>query len=465
LSFDVKAKENQPIVNFMKSSRALVLDSAAASRSAIRSLLSSLGVPSLQIKAVETVDQGLQFAEEMRPNIIITEMSIGGRSCFGLLDIYRRNFQSSLKGIFIFLSSTDSPIVNYEAVEADIDALIVKPFTISIMEGKLIEVSRPKGLRPPYLVAIENAKIEINDGNFDLGLQILQGAVSLDSKPFAAYAAIGQVHFNQGNFVEAEKAFSEGLKLNPSSYPCLIGLFDILLKKNSIKGAQQVLSKIIKSNAVPLAKVPDLLRISVENREFEEVMVLVEMVMAHDKVTDDLILCVSDAMIVCAKQLLLQDETIKRITDRARREKEEIKKAFDKTKGLEILQKVHAFGRNIPKIQVDIVSCLFEVGLEKDAVNFTSRLSPEVRESSELKIVELEYFLRTGQIDIFARLGEKLISSGMVNYRLYEIMIQNSKHLKMSTAAVLELISKAGKLFPDKKEALTNLIQSPGDAG
>jgi hypothetical protein len=245
----------------------------------------------------------------------------------------------------------------------------------------------------------------------------------------------------------------------------LIGLFDILLKKNSIKGAQQVLSKIIKSNAVPLAKVPDLLRISVENREFEEVMVLVEMVMAHDKVTDDLILCVSDAMIVCAKQLLLQDETIKRITDRARREKEEIKKAFDKTKGLEILQKVHAFGRNIPKIQVDIVSCLFEVGLEKDAVNFTSRLSPEVRESSELKIVELEYFLRTGQIDIFARLGEKLISSGMVNYRLYEIMIQNSKHLKMSTAAVLELISKAGKLFPDKKEALTNLIQSPGDAG
>ncbi len=432
------SRENQPIVKFLKTSRALIIDSASESRGAIRRILCGLGLPTSQVDAAESVEEALEMMKSLRPNVIVTEMTIAGRSGFELLERFRKNFPSTLQGVFVFITAKHSPIVNSIALEGEVDGLVVKPFNVATMEQVLIDACRPKGLRPSYLVSIENAKIEFREGNFDEAIHLLNDSLFQDSKPVAAYATLGQFYFSLGEMEKSQEAFEAGLKLNPTHYQSLLGLFDVFLKQKKYREAYRISSAITKSDAFPMHRIPDFLQVSIQNEKFYDALVFFDILAAYDNPTESVVAYTSAAMVVCAKKLIREHEA---------------------GRGLEILKKAQFLSRNRDKIQIEIISALYLCKMEEEADQFLKRVPEEIRNSSDMQVMRMEHFLSQGQVDRMMRIGDELIKANARNCRLYEIMIEQSKRLRRPVSAIDSIVSRAVEFFPEKRESFEQLIK------
>lgn len=422
----------------MKTSKALVLDAASGSRGAIRRLIVSLGLPTNNIEAVETMEEALAVMNKNRPNIVVTEMVIGGRSGFELLKLLREYYPSGLQTVFIFLTAKRSPIVNSLALESEADAMVVKPFNVNQMEASLIQACQPKSIRPNYLVSIENAKIEIREKNFDVAVHLLNDAIQQDPKPFLAYSNLGKLYFDLEKWSEAEKAFESALKFNPKHYHSLLGLFDVFLAQKRFKDAYFVCSEITKNNAFPMKRVPDFVKVAVHNQKYTDVLEFFEIVSDYEYPDDAVVSYLAAAMVVCAKSFI---------------------KSGELGRGLDFLQKAQSATRSREKIQIEIISALYASGLEREADNFMRRVSDEIRNSVEMRVMEMEHFLRTNNIDLVMRIGAKLVKENAKSLRLYEIMIEQSKKLNRPKSSVNDLCIKAIQHFPEKKSVFTQMVQ------
>jgi Tfp pilus assembly protein PilF len=82
--------------------------------------------------------------------------------------------------------------------------------------------------------------------NYDGAVPLLRQILESDPKDFQAWEALGRVYFIQKNYSEAEKAYTEALKVHPDYPVVLISLGRLRISQKNFEGAVEALTQAVK---------------------------------------------------------------------------------------------------------------------------------------------------------------------------------------------------------------------------
>lgn len=86
----------------------------------------------------------------------------------------------------------------------------------------------------------------IENKHYDVAISLLRQIVDTDPADFQAWVELGTAYFTQKNFDEAEKAYTQGLKLKPDNPIALISFGRLRIAQKNFDGAIELLTQAVK---------------------------------------------------------------------------------------------------------------------------------------------------------------------------------------------------------------------------
>lgn len=431
--------EAEAFTKYLSTRRILIADPSATARSGMFGIFKDLGAAPNQIVLVNTFKQAVDQIAAIRPDIVVAEFELGKRCGLDLLQTQReQNPEATKKMLFVVVTGNTSQSAVARAAEEDIDAYVLKPFTVEVVRKILMKAAITKIQPPPYLVAIEEGKKQIEEGKLDDAEKTFMKARELDPSPSLACYYLGHVKFLRQILDQAKGSFNKGLEYNKIHYKCMVGIYEILMKEKDHEQAYEIVKRISQYFPANPKRLSEVLRLAIANAKYEDVEKYYQVFVNIDERDDTLIKYICAALVVCGKYYLSNKH---------------------KQRALELFQKAAATGFGRGKILKEIVQALLDFDLNKDAKAFLAKFPAEAQASPEYLLLRFQVVNSEGNRSLTIEEGRSLLSKGIGDERLYAIMIRASYEAKL-TGAAETLYQEAVKKFPNRKTDFDNLLQA-----
>lgn len=426
-------KEAELFEKFLQGRKILIADSNAAARSSLFNLLKEMGAKSSQLSLANTYQAAEQQIAELKPHVVIAEYEFGRDCGLELLRNQREQRPKELKEcIFVVVTSNTSQSAAARALEEDIDAYIIKPYTLEFVRRTLIKAALMKIKPPEYFAVIDQGKEALEGGRFDEAEELFNKATTLDNTPSLAYYYLGQLKFIREVMAQAQSSYMKGLKFNNIHYKCLVGMYELMMKQERHTDAYDIVKKIAKYFPANPKRLSEVMRLAIVNGAYEDIESYYKMFTSLEQRNVMLVRYVTAAMVICGKYYLGLGKS--------------------EGKAVDVLQKAAATSGNSPRILAEIVPMLLEHKLAEEAERFLQKFPPETRKGPEYLVMEMLVLEGKTSASLAISRGRELLAQGIKDPRLYEIMIRKSKEAGLDSA-VEDLVRDATSAFPEKKTA------------
>ncbi|MGK5085249.1 tetratricopeptide repeat protein [Bdellovibrionota bacterium FG-1] len=412
----------------------------SSSRKSIRQLLSQLGAKPHQVHVVEKLGDAKELIAVKKPQVIFADYEMLGSSGFELVEIHQREVPANLPRLFFLLTSKDSNMVASSAAEDSVDAVLVKPFTFDALKTGVVDLLQKKINPTPFQKTIEEGKKFIQQKQYDEAIVHFRKAKGLDPKSPLSYCGEAEALVLQGNPKEAMQAFSQSLTKNPMHYRTLMGILDLLLEEKDYVKAYEIGRRVAANHTVPLQRIPDLIRLSVLNLKFEDVLEFYKFADAITEAEANVSVYLAAGLVVCGLYFLNNGNQVAAV---------------------DAFRKAEVAAKSSPKIVKRILVALISEGLESEVQVLLARASDEVKESVDLKIAEMEYLCKQGKIQDALGLAVEMMKHRVKDARVYHMGINLSLDAHRSPEIIEDMIAQAqqncsgqGQAFEEYKSKL-----------
>ena len=130
-----------------------------------------------------------------------------------------------------------------EVAESYVDALILKPFNIKILEHKVALVVETANNPPPVVAHLKRAKAFEDEGDLDAAIDEAKKAMELDPDSTRAIRELGYFYFKRNAFKEAEQWLLKAAEMNYLDVIAFHYLGELYLNLEDIDKAQHYFGK------------------------------------------------------------------------------------------------------------------------------------------------------------------------------------------------------------------------------
>lgn len=130
-----------------------------------------------------------------------------------------------------------------EAAESYVDALILKPLTIKLLENKVADVVAKANDPPPIVAHLKRAREFEEEGDLDAAISEAQLAMELDPDSSRAIRELGHFHLKKDDLEEAEKFLLQAARMNEMDVIAFHNLGELYLKQDNIDEAHHYFEK------------------------------------------------------------------------------------------------------------------------------------------------------------------------------------------------------------------------------
>ncbi len=116
---------------------------------------------------------------------------------------------------FIMITAEMNEDIVAEAGEYEVDAYLLKPFTLTTLEEKINEALERRRALSPIDTHLELGQTYMRSGQLDKALVEYQEALKINNKSPRTLLALGQVFESQGNDVRALECYEGAIKIQP----------------------------------------------------------------------------------------------------------------------------------------------------------------------------------------------------------------------------------------------------------
>lgn len=428
---------------FLETKKILIADPSASARSGMYKVFNELGAKMSQVTLVNSFQQAVEQIGAVKPHIVVAEYELGRRCGLDLLQSQREQRpQETKETLFIVVTSNTSQTAVARAAEEDIDAYVLKPFTVEIVRKTIMKAALLKIKPPEYVTAIEEGKKFLAEGNLDAAETMFVKATSLDRAPSLACYYVGQVKYLRQIMNQAKGSYSKGLEFNKIHYKCLVGLYELLSSQKNHAEAYEVVKKVSQYFPANPKRLTEVLRLAIINGKYEDVEKYYSIFCNIDERDETLIKYVCAALVVCGKYYLGTKL---------------------KSRALELFQKAAATGTGRVRILKEVVQALIDHGCVRESKDFLSKFPAETQAAQEYLTLRFQILNAEGNLNAIIEQGRDLLSKGLGDERSYEIMMKRSIEAKLGNAAEALYYEATGK-FPAMKNELDALAKNLGIA-
>jgi CheY-like chemotaxis protein len=430
--------EAKYFAKYLEGKKIVIADPSAAARSGLVSVCRDLGAKTSQITLVNSFKQAVEQIEALKPHIVLAEYQLGKRCGLDLLQTMRVRDAEELKStLFVLITGNTSQSAVARAAEEDIDAYIIKPFTVDMVRKLLIKAAMIKLKPPNYLLKIEEGKKALSDSRFEEAEKAFNEARTLDPSPALACYYLGHLHFIRKLFEDAKGDYKTGLNFNKIHYKCMVGLYELLASRKEHAEAYEVVKRISQYFPANPKRLAEVLRLAIVNAKYEDVEKYYAIFCNIDERDDMLIRYICAALVVCGRFYLGTNS---------------------RTRALDLFTKAAATGTGRTKILKEVVQALIDFTLHKEARLFLSKFPAESQTSPEYLVLDFQLTNAEGNSSATINKGRAILAAGVHDAHLFAIMIQRSLEARLIPAAET-LFHEAVKLYPDKKPDFEALVQ------
>jgi len=130
-----------------------------------------------------------------------------------------------------------------EAAESYVDALILKPLTIKLLENKVADVVAKANDPPPIVAHLKRARDFEDKGDLDKAIQEARQAMELDPDSSRAIRELGHFYLKKEELEEAEKWLLQAAHMNQMDVIAFHNLGELYLKQDKIDEAHHYFEK------------------------------------------------------------------------------------------------------------------------------------------------------------------------------------------------------------------------------
>ncbi len=130
-----------------------------------------------------------------------------------------------------------------EAAESYVDALILKPLTIKLLENKVADAVAKANDPPPIVAHLKRARDFEDEGELDMAIQEALLAMELDPDSSRAIRELGHFHLKKDDLKEAEKWLLQAARMNEMDVIAFHNLGELYLKQDKIDEAHHYFEK------------------------------------------------------------------------------------------------------------------------------------------------------------------------------------------------------------------------------
>lgn len=130
-----------------------------------------------------------------------------------------------------------------EAAESYVDALILKPLNVKILEQKVTQVVEQANNPPPVVAHLKRAMDFEDEGDLDMAIEETKKAMELDPDSTRAIRELGCFYFKKGAFEKAEQWLLKAAEMNYLDVIAFHYLGELYLNLEDIDKAQHYFGK------------------------------------------------------------------------------------------------------------------------------------------------------------------------------------------------------------------------------
>ncbi len=422
---------------YFKNKKAMLLEPSTSVRTTIRRLLVELGIESGRQIVAADFHSAIEIIKKDRPHYIFSSFEFQKKNFTDLLVEHLQVYPNRLEAGFYVLSEKNSMSIASMVLDHDIDALCSQPFTFDTLKSSVLESLVYKVELDAYMKAIEDGKEKFRQSQYNMAKQMFDYATTLAKDVSLAYAWLGHTCVKQNSLEEAEKNYHKGLITNGKSYNCIKGLIEFYTQAKRYEDAYNFNKKLIENYPVNPDKIADLVRLSIINQKYEDVINYCKIFVGLDEKVESVKKYISAGLAICGKYLISKD---------------------DKENGVNALVEAAKLSDGKREILYSVIKSLLQAGAKNKAQQVLDDFSTEQTEGTDFSIMELEIIFETEEAGKAFNLGSSLLKKGIRDYRVYEIVIKSSVKLGRSADAISNVLFEAVKAYPEKKDFYDNLL-------
>jgi CheY-like chemotaxis protein len=255
---------------FLKDNRVLIVDKNPGSRNRLIKIICDLGAKLKYVHATSRFSEAVEIVETEKISLVLSDYFVDGGSGFDLFKILRERKPENKNMCFVLVTSNISQTAVAKAAEEDVDAFVVKPYTIEAIQDYLMNAVFDKVQPSEYSIKIDQAKTLMTEGELDKALLVLRDAVSNSKKPSLALFYIGQIEYMRNMTTKAQQAYDEGLSVSRIHFKCLFGLYDLYMREKKHKNAYKIAKKITKYYPANPERLTQVIRLAIQTENYQD---------------------------------------------------------------------------------------------------------------------------------------------------------------------------------------------------
>lgn len=299
-----KLKHEDKLLAFLENATVMIVDKSTSSRTRLAKTMNDLGCKNHNIVRVGHFSEAVTHLTENKPDIILSDYNIGGGSGFDLFKSLRESEPTSRKSILILVTSNISQSAVAKAAEEDVDAFIIKPYTIASLKQNLLTSIHDKLYPSEYIQAVEKGKLKLFNGEYEAALELFDQAKTLSKSPSLALFYHGTTEKLIGAKDEAINDFEKGLTYNHIHFKCQIGLFEMFMNEQRFYDAYEIVKRIAKYFPSNPERLQQVIRLAVITENYVDMEFYYEIFKNLDVRDSSTIKYISAGMFVFGKYLV-----------------------------------------------------------------------------------------------------------------------------------------------------------------
>jgi CheY-like chemotaxis protein len=417
--------------HFFSERRAVVVDPSGASRSGIAKTLLSLGLKSRNLTMLGDYTQAAEFVVQSQPTVVVVDFDLGKYCGLSLCQVLRENDVQPHECLFIVVTGNASQTAIAQAAEEEVDAYILKPYTLGQFMRVVVGAAASKLNPGSYGRKINEGKTLLSAHRADEAIQCFAAAVALDPKPSLAhyYQGLAEVEAQRPDVAQA--SFEAGLQHNSLHYKCLNGLFELYLGQKRHDDAYRIAQKLCAHFPVVPTRLEQVLKLSILTGNYDDIDELYELFKGMDIRSEALSKCCSAAVVIGGKAALKEGK---------------------KAKGIELLHKASVSAAGRGGLLKEIVLTFLQHKEIDEAFSSLKRFDATAATSPEYLCAKLAVDNASAPDPGSAiHAARTAIGQGLQDPLAYEILIGRFVEIQKPDEAQ-EWSEKASKLWPELQE-------------
>ena len=427
------------IKDYLKSSQVLIVDGNSSARVGLKKLVVSMGAQLHQVHLAGSFEEAEDVIRKQKPRVIFCDYQIDGKYGLDLLQNQRHQFPKESKdSVFILVTSNTSQSAVAQAAEEDVDAFVLKPYTI---EGFTSSVSRAIEVKiepSEYLQVITQGKDLLDKNLFEDALSLFKSAMDKDQKPALACYYEGLTENKMTRLDQSQRSYQKGLTFNKIHYKCLVGLFDLLMSLNEHEAAYGIVQRIVRFFPANPKRLATVLRLAIQTKNYADIEVFYQEFLKMGERGEELTKCVCAALIVCGKYFFDQGQESTALDLVHKGSVSAGGRPYILRKAIETMVESIKGGKASPALLAEV----------KDSLRRFASVPPENPDYAIATF--LAQSLEASSEQIVSR-GQELIHRGLNEWVVYKI---TAHHLKVlgHTQRERDLLDEAERLYPAIKD-------------